>query len=71
MNPSFVFLSKYLKALLDTVLSQDGFICDDIGWQSRFIKISDGVNETDVGLGETMDGMGTNYQVDSSHGASN
>ena len=67
---SFDFLSKYLKALLDDLLSQDGLICDDIGWCSRLKISSNRVNGIYIGLGDIMEGTGTRNQVAPSHGAS-
>ena len=59
-----------MKALIDTVLSQDGFVYNCIGLWSRFNKSSDGVNDIDVGLVKIMEGKGTNNQIVPSLGAS-
>ena len=67
---SLEFLSEDLKSLLDDILGQDGFMCDDVSWWRRFNKISDGVNDVDVGHVEIMEFVGTNNQVAPSHGAS-
>ena len=60
---------EYFKDLIDIELSQDGFICVDIGWWVRFNKSSNGFNDIDVGHGDIMDGTGTNSQVSPSHGS--
>ena len=67
---SLDFLSGDLKSLIDDILGQDGFICDDFGWWSRFNKSSNGVNDVDIGHVEIMEFVGTNNQVAPSHGAS-
>ena len=67
-EPQLQFFFKYFKALIDTVLSQNGFICDYIGWWSRLNKISDWVKVIDMVLGNIMEGTVTNNQVAPSHG---
>ena len=70
MHCSSNFVSDYLEALIDAILGQDGFICDDIGWCSRFNKGCNGVNDIDIGYGGIIEGTGTNNQVNPSNGAS-
>ena len=64
---SLAFLFEYLKSLLDIVLLQYDLICDDVSWCSRLNKVSDGVNNFDIGHGEIMEGTGTNNQVSPYH----
>ena len=52
-------------------MSQNGLICDDIGWWIRFDKGSDGINDINdivVGLGDIMEGKCTKNKFASSHG---
>ena len=69
-EPQLHLFSEYLKDLIDTVLSQGGLICNDIGCWIRFNKSSDGVTDIDVDLGDIMEGTGTKKKVTTSDGAS-
>ena len=51
------------------ILGKDGFICDDVGWWSRFNTDSDGVKKIGIGHRNIMEGTGTNNQVSPSHGS--
>ena len=59
-----------MKSLLDAALVQNGLICDNVGWCSRFNKSSDGVDDVGIGHVNIMEGTGTNKQVDTYHGSS-
>ena len=63
-------MSNDSKSLFDNVLGQDGLICGDVGWWSKFMKGSDGVENVDIGLDEIMEDTCSINQVDPSHGAS-
>ena len=67
---SLSFFSKDLNYLFDTVLGQDGLICGDVGWWIRFDKVSDVVDDVNIGIGNIMEGTDINNQDDPSHGAS-
>ena len=54
LHCTLTFLSKYLISLLDALLVQDGLICDDVGWCSRFNKVGDVVDDVDIGHGDNM-----------------
>ena len=57
-----------LKALIGNVLTQGGFICDDICCWGRFNKSKYGVKNIAIGFGYIMEGTGTDNQVVTSHG---
>ena len=63
------FLYKKFNFLFDTLLVQDGLICDDVGWWSGFNKCVYGVENVDIGLFNIMEGTGTNNKVAPSRGA--
>ena len=73
-NATIIFIlqprlhSKNFESLFNTLLGQGGFICDEVGWWSGFNKGFDIINVFDVGLHNIVEGMGTNNQVDPSHG---
>ena len=58
------FFYKNFESLFNTVLGQDGLICDDVGWWSALNKGSYGIDDVDIGFGKIMQGMGTNNKVD-------
>ena len=62
-------MSEYLNSLLGAVLVQDGFIFHDVVWWGRFKKISDGVNNADIGHVSIMEVTGTSNQVSPYHRA--
>ena len=53
--------------MFDTVLVQIGLICDNVSWLIGLV--SDGVDDVDIGLGNIMEGTGSNNQVLPSHGS--
>ena len=57
---SLTFLSKDLKSLLDSVLSQEGLGGDDGGWWCWFEEISNRINNIDIGFCNTVYFIGTN-----------
>ena len=69
MYYSLALLSKYLEYLLDAVLSQDGLIDDDVDWWSWFEKISNIINNVDIGFCNTVEFIGSNNANFPSHGA--
>ena len=60
---SLEFLSKTFQSLFDTVLGQDGIICDDSGCWSGSKKISDGFDDVDISLSDIMEIPVTKNQV--------
>ena len=61
------FLYKNFDSLFHTILGKDGLFCDDVGWCSGFNKGGDGIDGVDIVLGNIMEGMGNNKQVDPTH----
>ena len=66
---SLAFTPKQVESLFNNVLGQDGIICDDVGWWSGFNEGGDSIEDIAIGLGYIVEFMGTNNQVDPSHGA--
>ena len=64
---SLEFPPKSFDSLFDTVLGQDGLICDCVGWWSEFNKVGDGVDYINIGLGNITEGAETISQVVPSH----
>ena len=52
--------NKKLESLFNTVMGQDVIISDDVGWRSGFNKGGNSIGGIDIGLYNTVDGMGTN-----------
>ena len=48
------FFYKNFESLFNTVLGQDGLICDDVGWWSALNKGSYGIDDVDIGFGKIM-----------------
>ena len=55
--------------MFNTVLGQDGLICDDVGWQSRLNKGGGRIYDVGIGILETMEGTGSSNQAVPDHGA--
>ena len=66
---SLDFLNQKLESVFNTVLGQDGIICDDVGWWSGFNNGGDRIYGVDIGLHNIVEVMETNNQVDPAHGA--
>ena len=47
---SLTFLTKNFESLFNTVLDQDGLICDYIGWWCGLNKGGDIIYDIDIGL---------------------
>ena len=60
LHCNLAFFYKDFDYLFDTILVQDGLICDDVGLWSRLNKGSDGIDDVGIGLGKIMEGTGTN-----------
>ena len=71
LTAALTFFTKKVESLFNNVLCQDGIICDDVGWWSGFNKVRDGVDNVDIGIGNIMEGTGSNNQSDPYHIASN
>ena len=68
LQPQLFF--QKIDSPFDNLMSQDGFIYNYVGWWIGFNKGSGVIDNVGIGLGKIMEGMGTNNQVDPSHGAS-
>ena len=49
-------------------MSQDVLVGDDVGWWCWFDKISNGINNIDIGFCNTVYLIGANNSIVSSHG---
>ena len=49
-----LIFTKNLDSLFNTVLCQDGLICDDVGWWGGFNKGRDIIYSVDIGLFEIV-----------------
>ena len=67
---SLEFPPKNFESLFHTVFVQDDLICDDAGWWSGLNKGGDIIDNSEIGLGDIVERMGTNSQFDPSHGES-
>ena len=52
--------TKNIESLFNTVLVQDGIICDYVGWCSGFNKVGNIVEVVGIVFYNTVVGMGTN-----------
>ena len=55
--------------MFNTRIFQDGLICDDVVWWSRFNKGGDSIYKVDIGLHDIVEGMESNNEVVPVHGA--
>ena len=60
---SLDFLNQKLESVFNTVLGQDGIICDDVGWWSGFNKGGNIIDAVDIEFWNTVEGMLTNNEV--------
>ena len=65
----FPKITKYLEYFFDTLLHQDGLICDDVGWWSGFKNVGNSIYNFGVGFCNTVKFIGANNYIVSSHGA--
>ena len=61
------FFTKNIESLFNTVLGQDGIICDDICWWSGFNKSGDIIDGIYIGPCNIVELMGTNNKVSPAH----
>ena len=61
--------SKECESLFNTVLGQDGLICDDVGWWSGFNKGGYGIGNICRCIVNIVEGMGNSNKVAPPHGA--
>ena len=64
---SLDFFKKF-HSLYNTVLGQDGLICDCVGWWNAFNKYINIIDDIDIGLCDIVKDIGTNNNVDMKHG---
>ena len=48
------FFTKNFESLFNTLLGQDGLICDDVGWWSGLNKGGDIIYNVDIGFGDIV-----------------
>ena len=65
---SLDFFTKNFDSLFNTILGQDGIICDGVGWWSGSNKGGNRIYDVDIGLCNIVEGMGDNSQVYPAHG---
>ena len=58
-----------IESLFNTLLGQDGLICDDVGWWSRLNKGGYEIDNVEIGLGDIAEVMVTINKVAPPHGA--
>ena len=63
------FFTKNLESLFNTVLGQDGIICNGVGLWSGFTKCGNSIADVGIGFCNNMEGTGTNNWVAPAYGA--
>ena len=66
---SLDLFTKNFESLLSNLLVQGGIICVDVAWCSGFKKGVYNIYNFYIGLHDIVEGIGSNSQVDPSHGA--